>query len=234
MSHQGDRRAGFEPTLLLHVCCAPCSTHVIDLLQGAFEVTAFFYNPNVSPPEEHLRRAEEAARLCKQLGVGFIAGDYDEQRWSQRMQGRGQDHEGGRHCSVCFRMRLAKTAAAAEKQPEEWETSHYQTQHGHYHYVESQKNPGRGSHQAQRAANDAELKHAEGYVGLRKEPLEIYFGEPFQNGFEDAGRRVQRLREKGCLFLSIHSIIAGKISFYNLLLLPIKLSSTINTSPLEP
>lgn len=115
MSRQGDQRAGVKPSLLLHVCCAPCSTRVIDLLRGAFEVTAFFYNPNIFPPAEYLRRAQEADRLCQRLGVGFIAGDYDAHRWSQRMRGRERDHEGGAHCSVCFRIRLTKTSTVAEE-----------------------------------------------------------------------------------------------------------------------
>jgi len=115
VSRQGAQKAGLKPSLLLHVCCAPCSTQVIDLLRGAFEITAFFYNPNISPPAEYLRRADEAGRLCKRLGVGFMAGDYDARRWSQRMRGRERDHEGGAHCSVCFRIRLANAAAVAEK-----------------------------------------------------------------------------------------------------------------------
>ena len=114
MSRQGAQKAGLKPSLLLHVCCAPCSAQVIDLLRGTFEITAFFYNPNISPPEEYLRRAHEADRLCKRLGVSFVAGDYDANRWLRRMRGRERDREGGAYCSVCFRIRLAQAASAAE------------------------------------------------------------------------------------------------------------------------
>ena len=102
--------------ILLHICCAPCAVYPLQVLEDeGSKVFGFFYNPNISPPTEYLRRAHEAGRLCKRLGVGFMAGDYEARRWSQRMQGRERDHEGGAHCSVCFRIRLAKTAAVAEK-----------------------------------------------------------------------------------------------------------------------
>lgn len=116
MRSQGDKRASSKPRLLLHICCAPCSTHVIDILRRKFDVTAFFYNPNIYPAQEHLRRAREARRLCRRLGVKFIAGARDARIWSRRMRGRQSDREGGAHCTVCFWIRLARTAAVAEEQ----------------------------------------------------------------------------------------------------------------------
>lgn len=114
MNDQGGQRAGSKPSLLLHVCCAPCSTHVIETLQEMFEVTAFFYNPNIYPPHEHRRRAQEARRLCRRLGVEILTEEYDAHNWSRRMKGRQSDREGGRHCAICFRIRLARTAVVAE------------------------------------------------------------------------------------------------------------------------
>jgi len=115
VNRQGNQRAVSKPSLLLHVCCAPCSTYIIDLLQGEFEITAFFYNPNIHPPQEHHRRAQEARHLCQRLGVEIIADDDDAHRWSRRMRGRQADREGGPHCSVCFWIRLAQTAMVAEE-----------------------------------------------------------------------------------------------------------------------
>lgn len=116
MNRQGDKRAAGKPSLLLHVCCAPCSTHVIDLLRLDFAVTAFFYNPNIYPPQEYQRRAQQVSRICQRLGVGVIFGEYDAHNWSRRMRGRQGDREGGPHCVVCFWIRLARTAAVAEDQ----------------------------------------------------------------------------------------------------------------------
>ena len=104
-----------KPSLLLHICCAPCATHVIETLRRRFEVTAFFYNPNIHPPQERLRRAEEARELCRQMGIEIVLADEDADKWSRRMRGRGSDWEGGAHCSVCFWMRLARTAGQARE-----------------------------------------------------------------------------------------------------------------------
>jgi predicted adenine nucleotide alpha hydrolase (AANH) superfamily ATPase len=109
------RPAITKPSLLLHVCCAPCATYVIELLQRKHAVTAFFYNPNIYPPREHLRRAEEARDLCRRLGVSFVIDGRGAERWARRMSGRGRDMEGGAHCSVCFWIRLARTAAEARQ-----------------------------------------------------------------------------------------------------------------------
>jgi predicted adenine nucleotide alpha hydrolase (AANH) superfamily ATPase len=116
MSLPGGKRVHPQSRLLLHVCCAPCSTHVIDVLRRKFAVIAFFYNPNIYPPQEHRRRAQQARRLCRRLGVKNLIDECDGHNWSRRMRGRQADREGGAHCVVCFWMRLARTAAVAEEQ----------------------------------------------------------------------------------------------------------------------
>jgi len=115
VKRRGDRKTGLQQSLLLHVCCAPCAAGVIDVLGEEFELTVFFYNPNICPPGEHFRRADQVRRLCRQLGVQIIAGEYDAHCWSRRMRGRGADREGGLHCAVCFQIRLAQTAAVAQE-----------------------------------------------------------------------------------------------------------------------
>ena len=115
MNLRGDQKKGSRPSLLLHVCCAPCSTRVIELLKEQFAVTAFFYNPNIYPRQERLRRAQEANDLCQRLGVEIITGVEESRDWFRRMKGRSGNREGGPYCAVCFRIRLARTAAVAEQ-----------------------------------------------------------------------------------------------------------------------
>jgi len=112
---RGDQKKGSRPSLLLHVCCAPCATHVIELLKEQFAVTAFFYNPNIYPFKERLHRAREANDLCQKLGVEIITDVEKSHDWSRRMKGRRRDREGGSYCTVCFRIRLAQAAAVAEQ-----------------------------------------------------------------------------------------------------------------------
>jgi len=115
VNQQGDRETLSKPSLLLHICCAPCATHVIETLRRRFAVTAFFYNPNIHPPRERLRRASETRDLCRQMGIMIVLPDQDADEWSRRMRGRGSDREGGAHCSVCFWIRLARTAERARE-----------------------------------------------------------------------------------------------------------------------
>jgi predicted adenine nucleotide alpha hydrolase (AANH) superfamily ATPase len=110
-----DRGPKNKQKLLLHVCCAPCSTHPIELLRSDFQVAAFYYNPNIFPPQEYQRRLDEVTRLCGRLDVELHVGPYDEQIWSGRMRGRHQDREGGPHCAVCFWIRLWRTAREARR-----------------------------------------------------------------------------------------------------------------------
>jgi len=121
--HRTRDRSNHRPELLLHICCGPCSTHVIEVLRDDFRVTGFFYNPNIFPPREQIRRLEEARRLCRRLGLPFIQGRSDAQVWSRRMRGREQDREGGPHCSVCFWIRLERTAQEARRRGMEFFTT---------------------------------------------------------------------------------------------------------------
>jgi epoxyqueuosine reductase len=102
-----------KPAILLHVCCAPCSPHVIELLSEAYLVHAFFYNPNIQPEEEyHLREAEMRA-FAEGRGMPYDAGPYDLDHWNTLVRGLENEPEGGRRCEVCFQMRLDRTAAHA-------------------------------------------------------------------------------------------------------------------------
>ncbi len=107
------------PTLLLHSCCAPCSSYCIEYLANYFQVTIFFYNPNISPPEEYVRRNEEQQRLISQLPVKypvkFIEGDYEVQTFYQLAKGLEDLEEGGERCFRCYEMRMIEAALKAKE-----------------------------------------------------------------------------------------------------------------------
>ena len=105
-----------HPKLLLHMCCAGCSPYVIDLLQREYEVTGFFYNPNIHPEEEYLLRRDEAEKLAEKLHIELLCGEYDVNEWFRSIKGMENEPEGGRRCDACFRMRLEKTAQRAREE----------------------------------------------------------------------------------------------------------------------
>lgn len=109
--------AGRRPRLLLHSCCAPCSSAVLERLTEAFEISVFYYNPNIAPEAEFLRRMEEQARLIERLPhtgkIKLIRGEYDFEAFEALSKGLEEAPEGGERCTRCFRLRLGKTAQRA-------------------------------------------------------------------------------------------------------------------------
>jgi predicted adenine nucleotide alpha hydrolase (AANH) superfamily ATPase len=99
--------------LLLHVCCAPCAPHVIELLQQEFALTAFFYNPNIHPREEYARRLAEVERYFRERAIALVTGECDSERWFSAVKGMEAQPEGGVRCERCYRFRLEKTALTA-------------------------------------------------------------------------------------------------------------------------
>ena len=111
---------GVRPKLLLHSCCAPCSSAVLERLTAAFDITVFFYNPNIAPEAEFLHRVDEQRRLIAQMphegAIELIQGEYDDQAFYALAKGLEQVPEGGERCARCFHLRLERTARlAAEK-----------------------------------------------------------------------------------------------------------------------
>lgn len=108
---------GETPTLLLHSCCAPCSSYTLEYLTQFFSVTVFYYNPNISPEEEFQKRAAEQKRLISELPVKnpvkFIEGDYQPEEFYGSVKGLEHIPEGGERCFACYRLRLEKTARLA-------------------------------------------------------------------------------------------------------------------------
>ncbi len=108
----------YRPKLLLHSCCGPCSTTVITMLKEYFDITVFYYNPNIEPREEYEKRKSEQIRLIKELGsefVKFLESDYANEEFRSVTKGLEEEKEGGARCSVCFKLRLEKTALKAKE-----------------------------------------------------------------------------------------------------------------------
>lgn len=106
--------------ILLHVCCATCSPHVIKVLSNDFRPTIYYYNPNIHPHEEYLRRRLDIEGYVRSLGLDFIEGDYDAYRWHYITSGLEHEHEGGARCEICFKMRLNKVALFAVENGFKW------------------------------------------------------------------------------------------------------------------
>ena len=105
------------PTLLLHSCCAPCSSHCIEYLSQYFSITILYYNPNISPAEEFYKRAKEQQRLVSEMPlkhpVTVIVDDYDPQEFYSAVKGLEHIPEGGERCFVCYRLRQERAARYA-------------------------------------------------------------------------------------------------------------------------
>ncbi len=107
------------PNLLLHSCCAPCSSQVISTLTNFFNITILYYNPNIYPKEEYLKRKEEQIKLLNKIEsvnkLNIIDCDYDNEVYEQTIKGLEKEKEGGSRCYKCFALRLEKTAKIGEK-----------------------------------------------------------------------------------------------------------------------
>lgn len=107
------------PTLLLHSCCAPCSSYVIEYLSQYFSITVFYYNPNISPEREYQYRVSEQKRLISLMPVrntvSFLEGEYEPTEFYGVCKGLEKEKEGGKRCEQCFRLRLSKTAEKAKE-----------------------------------------------------------------------------------------------------------------------
>lgn len=110
------QKEGKHPSLLLHSCCGPCSSYVMEYLAQYFDITIFYYNPNIAPEAEFRFRAEEQERLIGEMGLGvkYRLGNYDPERFFALAEGLEDQPEGGERCFRCYRLRLEETAKAAK------------------------------------------------------------------------------------------------------------------------
>jgi predicted adenine nucleotide alpha hydrolase (AANH) superfamily ATPase len=104
-----------KPRILVHVCCAPDALYVLGLLQGEYDVTAFFANSNIHPAEEYALRLEEARKVARLLGVPLVEDSYDPAGWLALTAKFMDEPEKGRRCDVCYASRLQRTAASAAR-----------------------------------------------------------------------------------------------------------------------
>ena len=110
--------AGEVPRLLLHACCAPCSSYCLEYLSQYFSITLFYYNPNIHPASEYTHRVEEAKRLVRELPVkhpvSFLEGTFDPQAFYDTVQGLEEEPEGGARCEKCYLLRLMEAGKQAK------------------------------------------------------------------------------------------------------------------------
>lgn len=110
---------GVTPSLLLHSCCAPCSSYVLEYLSQYFNITIYYYNPNISYEEEYERRTLEQQKLIQEMPVKnpiqFMQGEYETERFYDLAKGLEKDQEGGERCFRCYELRLEETAKLAKE-----------------------------------------------------------------------------------------------------------------------
>lgn len=104
-----------KPKFLLHSCCAPCSPYALKTLSETYNVTVYFYDPNIHPYEEYRRRFDELKRYVDKLGIPIVEGEYDVRRWFDECREYRFEPERGARCEVCFRLRLDETAKFASE-----------------------------------------------------------------------------------------------------------------------
>lgn len=110
---------GTTPTLLLHSCCAPCSSYVLEYLSEYFKITVFYYNPNITDRAEYEKRVNEQKRLISELRaknpISFIEGEYSPERFFEISRGLETAREGGERCFKCYELRLSEAGAVAKE-----------------------------------------------------------------------------------------------------------------------
>lgn len=110
---------GEVPSLLLHCCCAPCSSYVVEYLSNYFHITTFYYNPNIFPQEEYAHRVAELKRFVAEFPtkypVKFVEGAYEPGRFYAAVKGLEREKEGGVRCAKCFALRLEEAAKKARE-----------------------------------------------------------------------------------------------------------------------
>lgn len=113
------QKEGRVPKLLLHSCCAPCSSYVLEYLSDYFEITVFYYNPNIFPESEYTKRILEQQMLIQDMKfrypVSFIAGNYERERFYEIARGLEHLKEGGERCFKCYEIRLEEAAKIAKE-----------------------------------------------------------------------------------------------------------------------
>jgi len=102
--------------ILLHICCGPCSTIAIERLkENNFEITGFFYNPNIYPEEEYELRLKNAKLVAEKFNIPLLPSIYEQEKWKKEIKGYENEKEGGKRCVICIKMRLYETGKMAKE-----------------------------------------------------------------------------------------------------------------------
>ena len=121
---EGLEREAAVPRLLLHSCCAPCSSYVLEYLSRYFEITVLYYNPNIYPPEEFGKRLKEQQKLLADMEfvhpVRLVEGCFEPEVFYQAAKGLEQEPEGGKRCEACYELRLREAAREAAAGGFDW------------------------------------------------------------------------------------------------------------------
>ncbi len=111
------QKKGGKPTLLLHSCCAPCSSACLERLHEYFSITVFYYNPNIDEEAEYEKRKAEQIRFLEETGwASFLDCDHEKERFEEMALGLEKEPERGKRCYLCYGLRLSKTAERAAKE----------------------------------------------------------------------------------------------------------------------
>ncbi|MDR0975091.1 MAG: epoxyqueuosine reductase QueH [Ruminococcus sp.] len=111
-----DNSGSTRKKLALHACCAPCSSYTLEYLSPEYDIELYFYNPNIMPEDEYLKRLSELKRLTGNFeNVNLTVGEYDTERFLSLTKGFEDEPEGGARCEICIRHRLEETARFAAK-----------------------------------------------------------------------------------------------------------------------
>ena len=113
----------YKPKLLLHSCCGPCSSSVIEFLSLYFDIDVYYYNPNIYPKEEYVKRLNEQDRLLGIVGINLIKGEYEDNLYYEKVTGLENEPEGGRRCYNCIKMRMEKACIYAKEHGYEYFTT---------------------------------------------------------------------------------------------------------------
>lgn len=103
------QKEGKRPSLLLHACCAPCSSYCVEYLSKYFDITLYFYNPNIESSDEFEKRFIEFEKIVQRFNVKVIKETYDDSEFYSVVKGHEMDKEGGDRCMLCYRLRLEKS-----------------------------------------------------------------------------------------------------------------------------
>lgn len=115
INNNSDNNFNLKNKFLLHVCCATCALHPYFFLSEKFEVTLYFYNPNIHPRKEYERRLKDIKMISQKYNIPVIVGRYEVKKWLNLTSALKEEPEGGRRCNICYKMRMKKTASTAKR-----------------------------------------------------------------------------------------------------------------------